>query len=111
MLVFINMGNRPMKQRKTKNRPFRALQIEVTSRCTRSCSICPRDSLSDTWRDGDLSQDLWDMIAPDLSLAQHVHLQGWGEPLLHDQLERFAPDGAAAGCTHRASVATFPERC
>ena len=88
-----------MKRRKIKNRPFRALQIEVTSRCTRNCSICPRDSLSETWRDGDLSQELWDVIVPDLELAQHVHLQGWGEPLLQPRLPEWAAQAREAGCS------------
>ena len=88
-----------MKRRKKKNRPFRALQIEVTSRCTRNCSICPRDSLSENWRNGDLSQELWEIIKPDLELAQHVHLQGWGEPLLQPRLPEWAAQAREAGCS------------
>ena len=92
-------GKTGMKRRKKKNRPFRALQIEVTSRCTRNCSICPRSSLSETWQDGDLSQELWEIIEPDLALAEHVHLQGWGEPLLQPRLPEWAAQAREAGCS------------
>jgi MoaA/NifB/PqqE/SkfB family radical SAM enzyme len=80
-------------------RRLRALQVEVTSRCTRSCRVCPRNALADRWRDGDLSEDLWNAVRPDLSLVEHLHLQGWGEPLLHGDLRRMVRDAHSAGCT------------
>lgn len=83
----------------TKSRPLRALQIEVTSRCTRSCRICPRSDLSHVWRDGDLSMELWKSVVPDLRLAEHIHLQGWGEPLLHPMLPEWAAEAHEAGCS------------
>jgi len=58
----------------SERRPLRALQIEVTSRCTRRCVTCPRRALSDRWREGDLEQPLWKTLEPDLKLAEHVHL-------------------------------------
>lgn len=88
-----------MRKRKKEQRPLRALQVEVTSRCTRSCSICPRTSLFDTWQDGDLSESSWDILKPDLGLAEHVHLQGWGEPLLNPNLPRWAAQAREAGCS------------
>ena len=84
---------------RTGNRPFRALQIEVTSRCTRFCKICPRSDLSNAWRYGDFSKELWKSIAPDLQLAEHIHLQGWGEPLLHPMLPVWAAEAFEAGCS------------
>jgi MoaA/NifB/PqqE/SkfB family radical SAM enzyme len=75
-----------------------ALQVEVTSRCSRRCAVCPRSALADRWVDGDLSSDLWRRLLPDLPMAEHVHLQGWGEPLLHPELRSMAADAAAAGC-------------
>jgi len=68
-------------------RLLQALQVEVTSRCTRRCSVCPRSALAGRWLDGDLSEEHWDSIRSDLSLVEHLHLQGWGEPLLHPRLE------------------------
>jgi len=85
--------------RRKKDRVLRALQIEVTSRCTRSCSVCPRSQLSERWIDGDLTEGLWKLLEPGLDLAEHVHLQGWGEPLLHPKLPTWAARAREAGCT------------
>jgi MoaA/NifB/PqqE/SkfB family radical SAM enzyme len=81
----------------TKRR-LRALQVEVTSRCTRRCAVCPRAVLGERWVEGDFSEALWDRLRPDLRMAHHLHLQGWGEPLLHPRIEAMAADGRAAGC-------------
>ena len=88
-----------MGKRTRNERPLRALQVEVTSRCTRKCSICPRTSLAEAWQDGDLSQELWQVLEPDLQLAEHVHLQGWGEPLLNKRLPEWAARAREAGCS------------
>ena len=85
--------------RRRHRRPLRALQVEVTSRCARRCAICPRSSLAETWREGDLDDALWKVVAADLELTEHVQLQGWGEPLLHPLLPTWARDARAAGCT------------
>lgn len=51
------------------------------------------------WRDGDLSNAAWRRLEPDLRLAQDVHLQGWGEPLLDAQLSERARAAHEAGCS------------
>jgi len=76
-----------------------ALQLEVTSRCTRECAICPRTALASEWRDGDLGDATWDSVRRDLGLARHVHLQGWGEPLLHPRLPEMVDAVKSAGST------------
>jgi MoaA/NifB/PqqE/SkfB family radical SAM enzyme len=76
-----------------------ALQLEVTSRCTRQCAICPRSALISVWQDGDLGDSTWDRLRQDLGLARHVHLQGWGEPLLHPRLPEMVDAAKVAGCT------------
>ncbi len=73
--------------------------MEVSSRCTRSCEVCPRTALGPVWLDGDLSPALWERLRDDLSLARHVHLQGWGEPLLHPDLPDMVAAAKEAGCT------------
>ena len=80
-------------------RSVRALQVEVTSRCTRRCAVCPRTALADSWIDGDLSEAHWSGLGSGLSSVEHLHLQGWGEPLLHPNLETMARDAKAAGCS------------
>ena len=89
-------------------RRLSALQVEVTSRCPRRCAVCPRSALTDRWLEGDLSSDLWRRLLPGLLTVDHVHLQGWGEPLLHPELESMAADAAAAGC--RVGITTNGER-
>jgi MoaA/NifB/PqqE/SkfB family radical SAM enzyme len=79
-------------------RKLRALQVEVTSRCTRQCAVCARTAIADDWLDGDLSEAHWHRIRPHLPFVEHLHLQGWGEPLLHPRIANMARDGHAAGC-------------
>jgi MoaA/NifB/PqqE/SkfB family radical SAM enzyme len=82
-----------------KRRALRALQIEVTSRCTRVCALGPRSVLFDRWREQDLAAETWRRLEPDLGVAEHVHLQGWGEPLLHPGLRRMVRACKASGCS------------
>jgi MoaA/NifB/PqqE/SkfB family radical SAM enzyme len=84
---------------RSKNRQLRALQVEVSSRCTRHCALCPRSALSDRWQDGDMSDEVWKSIEPAFPLAEHIHLQGWGEPLLHPSLPQMARAAKNSGAT------------
>ena len=84
-----------MGLRLRRHRPLRALQVEVTSRCTRRCAVCPRSALTDRWLERDLSADTWQAVVPALGRFEHVHLQGWGEPLLHRHLRSMAADGSS----------------
>jgi MoaA/NifB/PqqE/SkfB family radical SAM enzyme len=81
-----------------RDRPLRALQVEVTTRCTRACAVCPRVVLGAAWLRRDLAEEAWAAVVPGLALAGHVHLQGWGEPLLHPLLPEMAAAAKAAGC-------------
>jgi len=80
-----------------KRRPLSALQVEVTSRCTRRCAICPRSAAGSDWCEGDLDEATWRRLQDDLGLARHVHLQGWGEPLLHPRLPEMVDAVKTAG--------------
>jgi len=88
-----NFGNffpklRPQAEKSDdQQRPFKVVQIEVTSRCETGCIFCPHDALSDRWVEGDLPRDLYrEKIVPYLDLFELVYLQGWGEPMLHPNL-------------------------
>lgn len=82
-----------------KTRPFRAAQIEVTSRCSTGCLFCPHDALSERWVDGDISLDIFSQkIAPHLDLFELVYLQGWGEPMLHPDLWNMLGIAQEKGC-------------
>ena len=100
-----NIGNffpklRPQSEKTPDDRrPFRVVQIEVTSRCETGCVFCPHDALSDRWVEGDLSLDLYrEKIVPYLELFELVYLQGWGEPMLHPNLWEMLQLAQEKGC-------------
>jgi hypothetical protein len=61
--------------------------------------VCPRHALAGSWEDGELDRSVWERIVPDLTLVHHLHLQGWGEPLLHPDLPSMIADAKRAGCS------------
>jgi MoaA/NifB/PqqE/SkfB family radical SAM enzyme len=80
-------------------RPFRAVQIEITSRCSTGCIFCPHDALSDRWAEGDISLSLYrERILPYMDLFELVYLQGWGEPMLHPHLWDMLALAQEKGC-------------
>jgi len=68
----------------------RVIQVEVTTRCQLKCRFCPRTALKDCWRSADISWDNFAVILPYVRKAGLVHLQGWGEPLLHPGIWKMA---------------------
>ncbi len=79
------------------------VQLEVTSRCTAACTYCPRAAARTGWRGRDLSFETFEALLPDLARTRYVHLQGWGEPLLHPRflamVERLSAAGLRIGTT------------
>ncbi len=93
-----------VRGRRPPLRTFEAFQIEVTTRCVLRCAMCPRTALADAWQEMDLPWETFQGIARAFPLTQHVHLQGWGEPLLHPRLFDMIARAKAAGC--RAGLTT-----
>ena len=63
------------------------LQVEVTTRCNLpGCIMCPRTAWLERWQAQDLSWETFEALLPSLRFFSHVHLSGWGEPLLHPRL-------------------------
>lgn len=85
-------------KRRTRGRPFESIQIEVTSRCGMRCRMCPKVALATHWTELDLSWETFHAIAQAFPLVRHVHLQGWGEPLLHPRLFEMIALAKGAGC-------------
>jgi len=85
-----------------KAKPFNILQIEITSRCNARCIMCPKTHLGD-WKSGDMDELTFSGISKAFPLADYVHLQGWGEPLLHTELynmiKRIKKAGTKCGFT------------
>jgi len=83
---------------RARGRPFEAFQIEVTSRCTLRCRMCPKTVLANCWSGLDLSWEAFQRIACCFGQTKHVHLQGWGEPFLHPRLFDMIAEAKSAGC-------------
>ncbi|HTZ40794.1 MAG TPA: radical SAM protein [Syntrophales bacterium] len=80
------------------------IQVEITSRCNASCLYCPRTAYRDHWPGRDLSRNLTEALAPYFATTGMVHLQGWGEPLLHGGFFEMIGLAKKAGC--RVTTAT-----
>jgi MoaA/NifB/PqqE/SkfB family radical SAM enzyme len=74
------------------------IQVEVTTRCNASCTYCPRTIYRGQWPDEHMPMSTFQRLAPAFSKVGHVHLQGWGEPLLHPDFFSMASAAKAAGC-------------
>jgi len=61
----------------------RIVQLEVTTACQLRCIFCPRTVLADRWVVANLPWEIFSSLLPSLRGTELVHLQGWGEPLLH----------------------------
>lgn len=79
------------------------LQLDVSTYCTLHCPTCPRTALAANWRNAHVSRAVVERLLPHAGRFKFVHLQGWGEPLLHPELPaivgRFAAAGTACGLT------------
>jgi len=62
------------------------IQIEVTTHCQIRCVFCPHTILAKEWIKGHLSWDVFSSLLPFVRHTKLVHLQGWGEPLLHPRI-------------------------
>lgn len=87
-----------MFKRHLRGRRFEAFQIEVTSRCNLRCVMCPVTILADRWPALDLPWETFQRIARAFEHTKWVHLQGWGEPLLHPRLFDMTTLAKSAGC-------------
>lgn len=66
-----------------RRRALDVAQIEVSSFCPGSCSYCPHTTMRRQWKARNMAEETFVSLWPLLLETQRVHLQGWGEPLLH----------------------------
>lgn len=85
-------------QRRPEAPVFDAIQIEVTSRCNIRCVMCPVTVLADRWHAQTLDWEPYLRIGRAFKHIKYVHLQGWGEPLLHPRLFDMIRVARDAGC-------------
>jgi MoaA/NifB/PqqE/SkfB family radical SAM enzyme len=73
----------------------RIIQLEVTTACQSRCIFCARTGLGDRWVSTHLPWEIFSSLLPFVRRKKYlpfvrrieqVHLQGWGEPLLHPRL-------------------------
>ena len=81
-----------------RRRIFDALQVEITTHCLLRCTFCPHETLRSRWTQRHMPMATFERLVPSLSLVRFLHLQGWGEPLLHPEFFRMVELGKAAGC-------------
>ena len=74
------------------------IQVEVTTHCQAACWYCPHTVYRDHWDSRHLDPATWRGILPALKRARLVHLQGWGEPLLHPDFFTLVSQAKAVGC-------------
>lgn len=79
-------------------RPFEAFQLEVTTRCNLECVMCPVTVLADHWPARDMPWETFERVAEAFGRVKWVHLQGWGEPMLHRRLFDMIARAKRAGC-------------
>jgi MoaA/NifB/PqqE/SkfB family radical SAM enzyme len=81
-----------------ERRMLDCVQVEVTSRCPGRCGYCPHTTRRDQWRARDMDMGIFERLWPLMRKASRVHLQGWGEPLLHPGFFDMAALARQAGC-------------
>lgn len=79
-------------------RAIDCMQVEITTRCAGRCRYCPHTLLAKHWKTADLGWEAFTRLWSLMRKAARVHLQGWGEPLLHPDFFRMAALARKAGC-------------
>jgi MoaA/NifB/PqqE/SkfB family radical SAM enzyme len=62
---------------------IQSIQLETTSRCNLECITCLKPAYSGSWLEREMDDSLFHRILRQIPPKTSVHLQGWGEPLLH----------------------------
>lgn len=63
---------------------IQTIQLETTTRCNLTCITCLKAGYQHRWLEKDMGQELFNSILQQInSIKPVVHLQGWGEPLCH----------------------------
>ncbi len=90
---------------------FRNVQVEVTSRCNLSCRTCLYHSFEPQWKAQDLSETAFDRILEVVHRCDSIHLQGWGETLLRDDVPDLIGKIKARGARVTLSSNGTPSGC
>lgn len=77
---------------------FDWIQVEVTSYCNASCLYCPHTVYREKWLSRHFPLGAFQKLQPAFQKARLIHLQGWGEPLLHPDFFTMVSLARQAGC-------------
>ncbi len=107
ILNFINsLANTTNETELLQSLKISCLVIESTSRCNLKCEMCPRNSFKQ--EPGDIDLELFKKISKYFNRGIDVNLAGWGEPLLHPELDMLIRitkgKGANVGFTTNATL-------
>lgn len=83
----------------SKRRLLDVAQIEVTSLCGGGCVYCPHTTMREHWKARHMRAETFAALWPLLLETGRVHLQGWGEPLLHPRFLDFVRFARRADCS------------
>lgn len=81
-----------------KRRPLDCIQVEVTSFCGGRCIYCPHTTMAESWKSRHITPEIFAALWPFMRISERVHLQGWGEPLLHPRFFDFVALARKADC-------------
>jgi MoaA/NifB/PqqE/SkfB family radical SAM enzyme len=66
------------------------VQIEITSLCDGTCIYCPKTVYAGNWQNRHMPLQTYTRLIPFLNKTKLIHLQGWGEPLVHPDFFKMA---------------------
>ncbi len=89
---------------KSTSAPLDWLQIEISTICQAACLYCPHTVYADHWRNQRMPLSVFSQLSHLFQDTRMVHLQGWGEPLLHPDFFSMLEMVKQAGCS--ASITT-----
>lgn len=82
-----------------RRRALDVVQVEVSSVCPSRCGYCPRTVCGAHWKSRLMQPETFARLWPLFRESGRVHLQGWGEPLLHTDFLDMVAFARQAGCS------------
>lgn len=87
-----------------KSKLWGQLQVEMTSRCNLRCRTCLYSRFEDQWVPQEMDAEVFAALLEVAPQAEGIHLQGWGESLLRNDLPESVAAVKAAGSTPTLST-------